>query len=44
MEKQQALEPMTWSDNLAKAASDHVQDTGSEGKTGHVGTDGSSVD
>jgi uncharacterized protein YkwD len=38
---QQTLSPLIWSDELALAAQDHCRDTGSQGTTGHEGTDGS---
>ena len=43
LRNQQPVRQMKWSDNLMKAAKDHVLDTGPSGKTGHTGNDGSNM-
>ena len=40
---QEPLPTMTWSDEVAKAAKDHADDTGPKGITGHDGSDGSTL-
>jgi len=35
------VEKIKWDDSLARAARDHVEDTGTSGVLGHIGKDGS---
>ena len=35
------VQPLGWSDEMAKACRDHVNDTGPKGTVGHDGSDGS---
>jgi uncharacterized protein YkwD len=42
LKSQRPLHPLDWSDALEAAAIDHAYDSGPKGRTGHVGSDGSS--
>lgn len=43
LKKAKPIKPIIWDDNIAKAAKDHVLDTGPSGHTGHDGVDGSDM-
>lgn len=44
LRQQSPLPPLEWADGLWRAARDHALDQGPRGATGHVGSDGSSMD
>jgi uncharacterized protein YkwD len=41
LESQKPIEPLSWNEDLSKAAQDHADDIGPKGITGHSGSDGS---
>ena len=43
VKQQPALPPLDWNDALSAAAADHAYDLGPKGRTGHVGSDNSSI-
>ena len=43
LNKAQPCEPLKWNEELAKAAKEHTEDTGSKGLLSHEGSNGSTV-